>query len=293
MDSGDVTIEDSWQDLVALARANATTALAVTGMPDDQVLQWWDQDGPRIAECMSVTKFVVTMALGLAVSADDLQAPLRNWIDEWSGDARGDITLTQVLTHLTGLVVSPPSEIYQATSVRSFTLASELVTGRQWAYNNRAFQLAGIVAERASGRPLDELAADQLFAPLGIEAFWWQHDPEGFPLCMAGLHLRATDLARIGRLHLTDGRHGTHQVLPAEWLAAMPSPQGEIGRGCFAQYRDGTRIGFGHDGHLGQWITVQPSLGIVAVRMRTTTNPDQTLGWPTFPGDINNMVAKD
>jgi len=292
VDSDEVITEDAWPDLIALGRANSTTALAVAGMPDDQVLQWWDDDGPRTTECMSVTKFVVAMALGLAVSTDDLQAPLRTWIDEWSADARGDITLTQVLTHLTGLVVSPPSAVYQATSVRAFTLASELVNNGRWAYNNRAFHLAGIVAERASGRPLDELAADGLFAPLGIDDFWWQRDPEGFPLCMAGLHLRATDLARIGRLHLTAAQHGKYQVLPADWLAAMPSQQGEVGRGCFTQYRDGTRVGFGHDGDLGQWIAVQPALGIVAVRTRTTTDPVDTLGWPTFPGDINNMFAK-
>lgn len=49
--------------------------------------QWYDGTGPQAIECMSVTKFVVAMALGLTVSVDDLRVPLRTWIGEWAEDA--------------------------------------------------------------------------------------------------------------------------------------------------------------------------------------------------------------
>ncbi|GAB3411098.1 serine hydrolase domain-containing protein [Flindersiella endophytica] len=284
-----------WNPLVAQARTNQTAALAVaTG--GGAVLEWYDDNGMRAIECMSVTKFVVAMALGLALSADDLRAPLRRWIDEWAHDVRGDLTLTQVLTHRTGLAVGSPATVYQAASVRSLVLASEPATepGR-FAYNNVAFHLAGIVAERAGGRTVDELAGDGLFAPLDVRDWSWQRDPEGFPLCMSGLCLRAADLARLGSLHLNHGRCGSRLLLPPWWLAAQPPGRGELGLGCFAQFtRPGdprSRIGFGHDGYLGQWISVQPAAGVVAVRMRTVDVPDPAYGWATFPTDVDAVVG--
>jgi CubicO group peptidase (beta-lactamase class C family) len=163
-----------------------------------------------------------------------------------------------------------------------------------FAYNNVAFHLAGLVAERASGLPLHELAADRLFAPLGVQEWDWQLDPHGFPLCMAGLWLRATDLARVASLHLTRGRASGRQLVAPEWLAALqPSARGQVGLGCFAQFsaaEAGRRIGFGHDGDLGQWVTVQPAVGVVGVRARTATEEGDDSLWRDFPTDVHAMA---
>jgi CubicO group peptidase (beta-lactamase class C family) len=112
---------------------------------------------------------------------------------------------------------------------------------------------------------------------------------------MAGVHLRPPDLARLGSLHLSGGRHGGRQLLPAGWLAAQAPGRGEVGLGCFAHsvrtVDPPNRIGFGHDGYLGQWISVQPEAGIVAVRMREAEDQDLALIWEGFPADVHAAWA--
>lgn len=112
-----------------------------------------------------------------------------------------------------GLEVKPALQVYQAESVRSLLLDSQL-TGApgRFVYNNVAFHLGGLVAERASRLPLHELAGRGLFEPLGVQEWDWQVDPQGFPLCMAGLWMYAPDLARVASLHLTTGQAVGRQV---------------------------------------------------------------------------------
>jgi hypothetical protein len=77
-------MDAGWSALVDQARASQSAALVVASAADgDALSEWYDDAGPRAIECMSVTKFVVAMVLGLAVSVDDLRAPLRKWIGEW------------------------------------------------------------------------------------------------------------------------------------------------------------------------------------------------------------------
>ena len=116
---------DAWSVLVEKARSTQSSAMVVL-RPGGEVREWWDDAGPRAAECMSVTKFVVAMALGLAVGVDELGAPLRTWIDEWAGDERGDVSLARVLSHTSGLEVRPAVSVYQAASVGSLVLESQL-----------------------------------------------------------------------------------------------------------------------------------------------------------------------
>ena len=111
---------------------------------------------------------------------------------------------------------------------------------------------------------------------------------------MAGLWLRASDLARVASLHLTAGRSSGRQQLAPEWLAALPpSPRGSVGLGCFAQFsatEAGRRIGFAHDGDLGQWVTVQPVAGVVGVRARTAMEEGDRFLWRDFPSDVGGLA---
>jgi CubicO group peptidase (beta-lactamase class C family) len=55
------------------------------------------------------------------------------------------------------------------------------------------------------GAPLDAYAAEVLFGPLGIDAWEWPHDPEGYAWGFGHLKLRTRDLARIGELWRAGG----------------------------------------------------------------------------------------
>ena len=77
---------------------------------------------------------------------------------------------------------------------------------------------------RATGRPLRDLAREQLFEPLGITRWEWAADLRDRPLAFAGLRLRPRDLAKLGRLALAHGRWRERQVVPEAWIAESLRP---------------------------------------------------------------------
>ena len=86
---------------------------------------------------------------------------------------------------------------------------------------------------------------------------------------MAGLSLRADELARIGRMLADHGRFEGHRVLSEGFVRELVSPSANAGYGLqwWTILADvGTPIGFRGDGYLGQAVVVLPEAGLVAVR---------------------------
>ena len=95
--------------------------------------------------------------------------------------------------------------------------------GRRWEYCGGATLVLAECLERVGGAPLQVLAQDWLMKPLGIERFEWRTGITGKALSFSGLRMTPRDLATIGRLLLTHGRHGAQQVLPADWVRESTS----------------------------------------------------------------------
>jgi CubicO group peptidase (beta-lactamase class C family) len=87
-------------------------------------------------------------------------------------------------------------------------------------YNSGASCLLSAVVGQLAGRPAAHLAAQQLFAPLGIDEFDWPAGPEGVTMGWGNLRLHPQDLARVGLLYLHQGRRDGGQIIPAEWVVA-------------------------------------------------------------------------
>jgi CubicO group peptidase (beta-lactamase class C family) len=90
--------------------------------------------------------------------------------------------------------------------------------GEVFRYNSGLPQLLAVVLERASGKDLQSLARERLFAPLGIERWHWKKSPAGEFDAQGGLYLSGLSLAKIGRLHLQDGVWAGERILPEGWL---------------------------------------------------------------------------
>jgi D-alanyl-D-alanine carboxypeptidase len=67
--------------------------------------------------------------------------------------------------------------------------------GTDYHYSNVGYEVLGLIAERAGGKPLDELYREHIFAPLGLRRT--AYDPQG-PI--AGPHASGYILAPDGRL---------------------------------------------------------------------------------------------
>ncbi|MFC4455120.1 serine hydrolase domain-containing protein [Deinococcus sonorensis] len=217
--------------LIQEAYDTQSSALVILQDGHPLVSEVMDDLGDRPIETMSVTKAVVSLLVGRAVTLGrvaDVDQPVSAWFPEWKQGRKQHLTLRHLLTHTSGLQNVPVAheELYPSPDLVQLALCAELdhPPGTQFTYNNKAVNLLIGVLARATGQPVDEFAAAELFGPLGIDDWVWQRDPAGTPHGMSGLQLRPADLARLGQLALCDGEVDGQALIHADWMRMSTSP---------------------------------------------------------------------
>lgn len=212
--------------LVQEARDTHSSALVLQQHGETLVDEILDERGDRPVELMSVTKGVLSLLVGRAVTLGylpDVDVKISDLYPEWRQGRKRDITLRHLITHTSGLQNLPNTtpEIYPSPDFVQLALCAELDAepGTWLEYNNKAANLICGVLERATGQKADDFARAHLFGPLGITDWSWQRDQAGNPHGMSGLRLRPRDLARLGQLALNG-----EDLIAAEWLKASTSP---------------------------------------------------------------------
>ena len=201
--------------------------------------------GPETLHDMrSVTKSIVGLLYGIALEQGHVPRPDAKLIDAFpeypdlAGDpGRQAWTVRHALTMTLGtewdemtIPYTDPrnSEIamYNAADPYRYVLERpiEEPPGVRWIYNGGATALLGRIIARGTGQRLDEFAREVLFAPLGISAFEWIENRNGYAIAASGLRMTPRDLARIGVVVLHGGRHEGRQIVPEGWLQAAFEP---------------------------------------------------------------------
>ena len=190
----------------------------------------------------SVTKSVISLLAGCVLGGQGeaaLATPVFDLFPEHADLASGGketMTLGHLLEMSTGLVWDediPYSD--PRNSERMMTVAPDRVRyvleqplwrqpGAAWTYNGGATALIAEALTRRTGRPLDALAREHLFDPLGIEAEWIRYD-DGVAVAVSGLRLRPRDTIRIGQMVLQGGLWQGRRVVPADWIALSTAPR--------------------------------------------------------------------
>jgi CubicO group peptidase (beta-lactamase class C family) len=154
----------------------------------------------------SMTKSVVSLLVGIAMDRGlikELDAPLVSYLSDDKGlreSEKDRITLRHLLTMSAGLGFGREP-------------------GVSFAYNNRETELIGAILKKVTGKGVDVLAQENIFAPLGIEDVAWYKNPaSGLPTSASGLSLRPRDWAKIGQLVLNRGVWEGRQIVPASWV---------------------------------------------------------------------------
>ena len=210
--------------LRVIAEERDTDALVI--VKDGEVVLRWQREGaaPRV-ETMSVTKSIAGLVIGALVDrgAIGLDDPLARYFPAWVADPRGAITVRHVLAHASGLADEPTTEkIYARGDFVAYALEAPLAhpPGTRAFYSNRASNLLAGGVRAATGRQLADVASEVLFARLGITDVVWRPDRAGNTQVMAGLELRAEDLAKLGQLVLDDGVWRGERILSHAWIEA-------------------------------------------------------------------------
>jgi CubicO group peptidase (beta-lactamase class C family) len=284
----------------------------------ERYLAGTDAAGPRplgvvsfapdtLHDLRSVTKSIVGLLYGIALSAGLVPGPQETLIDQFpdyadlaADPARRQLRILHALTMTLGtkwdemsLPYSDPrnSEIAmdRAPDRCRYVLEQPVIEapGVRWIYNGGATALLARLIVKGVGAPLPDYAREVLFEPLGIKRTEWRRGFHDEASAASGLRMTPRDLVRIGVALLDGGR----QVVPPAWLQAAfaPSvtlPDGRdygyhwyLGRVAMDRGADGVRWErtVSAMGNGGQRLVLLPRLELaVAV---TAGNYDSADGW--------------
>jgi len=241
----------------------------------------------------SVTKSVMSVALGIAVDAGHVpavDAPIWPWFQSYGVDLTDSMrvraTIEDFLTMRSGIEWATPNQTYDDPTHPTVELEASdawidyavsrpmaIDPGTRFDYNDGVSVLLGKLVREATGMRIDQWAQERLFGPLGIDEYYWKITPDGEADSEGGLYLSTHDLARIGYLMLRDGEWNGRRVASPEWVRASTSPVvlfGDTGSGYGYQWwvpahAEGRTEIFAGNGYGGQFLHVVPEYDLISV----------------------------
>lgn len=91
--------------------------------------------------------------------------------------------------------------------------------GTEFQYSGLTSHWLGVIVARACDTDLKSFAEEYLFSPLEAElGDDWIKNSDGYYIGLAGMHVSARDVAKLGYLYLNDGKYEGKQVLSPEWI---------------------------------------------------------------------------
>lgn len=218
--------------------------------PYNYYASWWHPTyrGGDLHTLQSVTKTVTSVVIGTAVTRGEfpsLDTPVLSFFDTTKvtniDERKRRLTIRHLLTMTGGLdwnenlpYVDPRNTAVVMegsydwiTYVINRPMARE--PGTSFNYSSGESALLAWIFYKATGVDVEEYAAKHLFAPIGIERWYWKRAPMGMADTEGGLYLEARDLARIWQLFALDGMwHGT-RVVSHDWVTASVAPHVILG----------------------------------------------------------------
>jgi beta-N-acetylhexosaminidase len=218
----------------------------------------------------SLTKVVVTTTLvekmveGDFPSPLNLDVPIERYLPEWAAgpqpEWRRKVTVRNLMTHTSGL---PPFKEYWRTSTskqetlhRIFAEPLEYEPGTKVVYSDLGIILMAEIIQRQTGQPLDQLANDYIFGPLGMrhslykppKSMWPEiapteidnqlrhrlvqgevHDENAYAIGgvsgHAGVFSTSPDLAAFCQMLLNGGVYAHQRILKRATITEFTAPQ--------------------------------------------------------------------
>lgn len=90
--------------------------------------------------------------------------------------------------------------------------------GENWVYADINSALIGAIIEETSGMSLNDFAKKKVFDPLGIKKYYWYTNPSNQTVASGTLFLSTLDFAKLGVLVANEGKWGTQQIVPEQYI---------------------------------------------------------------------------
>jgi CubicO group peptidase (beta-lactamase class C family) len=134
-------------------------------------------DSLTLYDLASVTKVTALTPLVLMAESEgklDLDAPIQRYVPEFTGAHKESVTVRHLLTHSSGLPAWRPLYLGASTRAGAFAMADtvslDTLPGVRMVYSDLGIIVLTEALERIYGRRIDSLAAERVFAPLGMTA---------------------------------------------------------------------------------------------------------------------------
>lgn len=244
-------------------------------------------DDASVVPSFSMAKSVTSILVGCAI-ADGLigsvSEPVTTYVPELKSAGFETVTIEHLLQMTSGIrfqesyynPFAGAASYYYGKHLRRKLSRMKLrrPPGGTFEYISGGSQLLGLVLERSlKGKSITTYLQEKLWGPMGME--WdasWSIDQKkgGMEKTFCCLNARARDYAKLGRLYLHKGSWNGRQLVPQSWVAASTRVDTTAGSAWFYQYQWWlpSRTGdFMAQGHLGQYIYVNPAKDMVIVRL--------------------------
>ncbi len=246
-------IDDLFADDAALGETRALIVMYGGAVVAERYAPAYDRDTRFVS--WSMAKTVTAVMIGMLVSDGRLRLDESVPEPRWNrpGDARGEITLRQLLQMRSGLRHTEGGAVpYESSEVRMLFLDGrddmadwataeplEAEPGALFEYSSNTTVILADIAARVltdSTDPdirrtmVDEYLATRLFAPLGMESMVAEYDANGTLIGGSLMHANARDWARFGEFLRNKGSYRGSQLIPRNWIEFMvqPSPRSEF-----------------------------------------------------------------
>jgi CubicO group peptidase (beta-lactamase class C family) len=212
---------------------------------------------------------VMTLADQGLLSLDD---PVSKYLPAFSDPDKADITIRQCLSHTSGLPEDcrsrwVPDITLMECSGEIAGLEMEATPGSVFAYGGTSLQVAGAVAEAASGKPWAEIFRENITEPCDMPDTSFPYPSPENPMIAGGAYTKLWDYAHFLEMLLNEGVYNGRQVLSAETVREIISDQtfgiGPYGLGCWrGEGFDGETIRASSPGALGYtpWIDLNRNM---------------------------------
>jgi CubicO group peptidase (beta-lactamase class C family) len=234
----------------------------------------------------SMAKSYVSALVGVAVGEGlikDVNDPITDYIPELKKNGLEDITVRHVLQMTTGIhhaesyfnPFAGVAKSYYGKHLRKqvLRLKQDYEAGEKFNYQSINTQLLGEILVRATGRTLTDYLQEKIWGHIGTEyPASWSIDQknDGIEKAFCGINATARDFAKFGRLYLRQGDWEGKQLVPKDWVAESTKIDSANGAWTGYQYQwwlPSPEGDFMAEGHLGQFIYVNPEKEIVIVRL--------------------------
>lgn len=192
---------------------------------------WWSPYAPELPHAMySCTKTFTSMAVGFAVQEGliSIEDKVISFFPDLLPETISPELESLTVKHLLTMSVGHKSMSYPGSGlpqVKSFLAAEfQYEPGTHFAYNITASHMLSNIISRVTGMSIKEYLTPRLLDPIGIGDVVWEMDNDGHNMGNGGMHLRTSDMAKMGIFLNDKGSWNGKQLLNREWIEAATTP---------------------------------------------------------------------